>query len=327
MFRKKIIGFVFLALIAVNAIFSQAMAIDTAISNAAKDFSESVPQGTRIAVLNISSDFEILSDYIINELIVNLVNTRKFQVVPRSAIELELANREFDFQMTGSVSDESQKSLGQFLGAGTIISGSVVRDAANTYRLIINAIHLESFTFQSSFRASIQNDRQLKALIAGSGGVFYEDYTVGQRFGMAGLNIFGGAGSLMNGHRIGWVTAGAEIAGIALVVLGLTAFDKTNYYLKEIEKAKQRNPVYGDREYLINRETQNYESAKNTKKVWLTAGGITIGAGVVFGLIIPFFHHKPNQTIARNDFPLNFEFVSTNEGDINGIRLLYNMKF
>ena len=155
---KKHFVIAVMALVAVNTVFPRTVTVDTALANAAKEISESVPQGTRIAVLNISSDHTNLSDYIINELIANMVNTRTLQVVPRSTVELELANREFDFQMSGYVSDENQKRLGQFLEAGTIISGSVARDAANSYRLIINAIDLESFAYQSSFRISVQDD-------------------------------------------------------------------------------------------------------------------------------------------------------------------------
>jgi len=197
MFRKTFVLVTFLAMAANYTVFPQAVTIDAALSSAAKEIAESVPKGTKIAVLNMSSDYAKLSDYIIDELIVNLVNIKLFQVVPRSTVELELAKGELDFQMTGNVSDASQKRLGQFLGAGTIISGTVTRDSANSYRIVVNTIDLESFTYQSSYRISVLNDKQVKALIAGSGGVFYEDYTPGQRLGMGALNIFGGAGSIV----------------------------------------------------------------------------------------------------------------------------------
>ena len=72
---KKIVVFVFLVMVTNFTLFSQAVAIDTAVLNAAKEISQSVPQGTKIAVLNITSDYEKLSDYIINELIVNSMST------------------------------------------------------------------------------------------------------------------------------------------------------------------------------------------------------------------------------------------------------------
>ena len=296
MFKKKIVVFVFLAIVANHTIFSQTVRIDTALSNATKEISGSVPKGTKIAVLNISSDYPKLSNYIIDELIANLVNTQLFQVVPRSTVELELARDELNFQYTGEVSDESQRSLGKFLGAGTIISGSVTRYSTNSYRIVINAIDLESFTYQITYRISILSDNQVRALIASSGG-FYEDYTIGQRFGMGALNIFGGTGSIINGHRIGWVTAGFEAVGVLLITFGFVA----------------EGELYWNSEYV------------NTV---MYAGLGSIGIGVVFGFIVPFFHHKPNNTsITQNNFPFNLEPVLANNQNINGFRISYNMKF
>jgi TolB-like protein len=289
MFRKTFVLLVFLAVVANYAVFPQTVSIETALSNAAKEIAASVPQGTKIAVLNMSSDYVRLSDYIIDELIVKLVNTRQFQVVPRSMVELELAKREFDFQMTGNVSDESQKRLGQFLGAGTIISGSVTKDSANSYRIVVNAIDLESFTYQSSYRISVRDDSQMKALIAGSGGSYYEDYTTQQRLGMGVLNIFGGAGSIISGHKIGWVVTGLEVFGIGLVVFGFFMEDEP--YIK--------------------------------------GGFFAIGTGIVFGFIVPFFHHKPGYTgvaEGNNQFPFDLRLVSSDSGDINGFGLSYRLK-
>jgi len=334
MFRKKIVLVVFLAIAANYAVFSQVVAIDAALSNATKEISESVPKGTKIAVLNISSDFEKLSNYIIDELIANLVSARSFQVVPRSTVELELAKGELDFQYTGDVSDASQKSLGQFLGAGTIITGAVTRDSANSYRLVVNAIDLESFTYQSSYRISVLNDSQVKALIAGSGGVFYEDYTVGQRFGMGALNIFGGLGSLINRHKIGWVTTSVEIVGIGLFVCGLL-FAHPDEALRRAESAKRGAERFEISSYYYNdymshyyQEMDDYNYYKKARAIWYTTGAVAIGTGVVVGFIIPFFHHKPDNTnVSQNNFPFNLELASSNNLEINGVRILYNMRF
>jgi hypothetical protein len=107
MFNKTNILFILMMLIVINTVFSQTVTIETALSNATKDISVGVPKGSKIAILNITSNSTNLSDYIINELIVNLVNTRLFKIVPRSAVELAAARREFAFQMSGDVSDDS----------------------------------------------------------------------------------------------------------------------------------------------------------------------------------------------------------------------------
>jgi TolB-like protein len=320
MFRKTTILAVFLAL-AANTVFSQAVAIETALSNAVNEIAASVPKGTKIAVLNMSSDYGNLSDYIIDELIVNLVSTRSFQVVPRSTVELALARREFAFQMSGDVSDESQKRLGQFLGAGTIVSGSITRDSANSYRLVVNAIDLESFTYQTSYRISIQNNKKMKELVtAAGGGVFYEDYTTGQRLGMGALNMFFGIGSILQGQHLGWVTASGETLGIIFLSVGLL------YNIPEtpLQWGYESNASYQSRVASYEREKTE---ALERQSAWLTVGGITIGAAVVFGYIIPFFHHKPDTRVSQNNVPFNLELVSSNNQEINGFRISYNMRF
>lgn len=319
MFKKTLVLFVFLALVVSNTIFSQSITLDTALINAARDIAESVPNGTKIAVLNIESDYPNLSDYIINELIVNLVNTRKFQIVPRRTVELEVANREFGFQMTGYVSDESQKRLGRFLGAGTIITGSVTRDSASSFRLVVNAIDLESFTYQSSYPASIQNNGKIRTLIAGSGNIHNEDYTAGERIGMGALNMFFGIGSIMKGQKLGWVVTGTEALGVILLSAGL-AMDPMN---------SNGTTINFDSNYTYNGVSgqEVYDKNMRDKNGLITAGAVVIGGAIVFGYIIPFFHHKPNNTnVAHNNFPFNLELVSTNQ-DVGGFILSYNMRF
>jgi len=312
MFRKTMVLAVFLAL-AANTVFSQSVAIDTALSNAVNEIAASVPRGTKIAVLNMSSDYANLSDYIIDELIVNLVNTRSFQVVPRSTVELELANREFDFQMTGYVSDESQKRLGQFLGAGAIVSGSITRDSANSYRLVVNAIDLESFTYQTSYRISIQNNKKMKELVtAAGGGVFDEDFTPAQRWGASGLNLLFGAGSFIIQHdtRGGRTTALVEGLGAVAAVTGYAlyrAFD------------------YSDDESTRNDRRQSILDSYFAYPFYIGLGTYVIGA--VYGIIRAQMYSKPGARISQNNVPFNLELVSSNNQEVNGFRISYNMRF
>ena len=308
MLKKTIFIFILLPLI-INNMFSQAISIDTSLANAARDITEGVPSGSKIAILNVTSDSTYLSDYIINELIVNLVNTRLFQIVPRSTVELAAARKEFAFQMSGDVSDDSQKRVGQFLEADTIITGTVTKDSKRTYRLIINAIHLENFAFQSSFSTSIQNDKQVKTLIANKDGVSH-DYTVGQRFGIGAVNMFFGLGSVLNGQYLGFITMGVELFGLPFLIPGLG--------LKDVPYPNP-GPFW---------EWDSNERRPRVKKGLIIAGSTIIGTGMLFGYIIPFFHHKSNYTnISQNVFPFNFELVSLNNQDINGFRILYNIKF
>jgi len=304
--KKIICLFIFFILVINHVIFSQTLTLDNAISNAAREVSETVPRGTMIAVLNIESDYSVLSDYIINELIANLVNTGLFRVLPRSTVELEAARQELGFQMSGYVSDESQRRIGQFLGAETILTGTVIRDSPTSHRLVLNAIVLETFTYQSSYRISVQEDSQVRTLIVASGGFVFEDYSLQQRLGMGAMNMFFGAGSISNGQRLGWVVTGVQAAGITFILVGRLAYDP---------------------EFWENRNERFYNSEMAARRTWVTAGAVAIGAGVVFGYIIPFFHQRPNPSVAQSNFPFNLELVSQNDRDLSGFRLSYNLRF
>ena len=304
---KKLMVFVvsvFLVLVANHTVFSQTVTIDTALANAAREISTSVPAGTRIAVLNITSDSVNLSDYIINELIVNLVNVRAFQVVPRSTIELQLVQGEFDFQMSGYVSDENQRRLGQFLEAGTIITGTITRDTANSYRLLINAIHLENFTYQFSFRGSIRDDQQIKTLLVGRDFVLDNNFTLQQRLGASSLNLLFGAGSfaIQKDTRGGTVTAVFEGLGVVAMTAGMIlyqAFDAD--WADRVLDSYFAYPIFiGLGSYL---------------------------GGAIYGIVRAQTYDKPSAQISQKNFPFNLELVSSNNQDIDGLRILYNMRY
>jgi len=300
MFRKKIVLFIGLALIANHALFAQAVGIDAAISNATRDISASIPGGSTIAVLNITSEYEALSNYIINELIINLVRTGLFQVVPRGTVELELVRQELLFQHADVVVDPAtQARLRRFAGADTLITGEAIRETPTTYRLVINAIHSETFTFQAASAASVLIDRQMNTLI---GGDFFEDFTTAERLRMGALNMFGGAGSITNGQRLGWGVAAGQGVGILLIAGGLIFF-----------------PSVDDDWYYGNQDA---------RRTMFIAGGAAIGGAILFGYIIPFFHTRPNPAVASgNNFPFNIELASSNNRNINGIRLSHTIRF
>jgi hypothetical protein len=290
--KKTIIFFIFLASIANSIVFSQTVTIDTAISNAARAISQSVPNGTRVAVLDISSDFKRLSDYIIDELTINLVNAGTLHVLPRTTVEAE-----------------------------TIITGTFTRETTADYRLVVNATDLESSAVQFSYRASIHDDRQLRALIA-------EDYTVGERLGIGALNIFGGAGSISRGARTGWLVTGIQGVGLLSVLGGVI------YGIVQVPS--ETEVLQGDGLPQGGLGPMPPDSGGNTsdeqyyklRRGLITAGSVVIGTGVVVGFIIPFFHQRAeNARAEQNNFPLILEPVSSNGQDINGFSIAYSIRF
>jgi len=329
MFRKSFVVFVFLAMVATHTVFSQSVTINTALATAAREISTAVPQGTRIAVLNISADSAQLSDYIINELIVNLVNTRAFNVVPRSNVELSVAQGEFDFQMSGYVSQENQRRFGQFLEAGTIVTGAIVRETSNSYRLTINAIHLQNFTYQHAFRTSVLDDNMLKTFSSTSGrgyGRVTNNYTIGERLGMSAKNIFFGAGSLSKGHYSGLFVTFIQSAGMAFVILGIASPLEAQIYADPYDPYDPY-PPYNPYPPGPQAPTAPGESGTSDGNFFLDIGVSMIAGGAVLGLIIPFFHTKPAPVeVTQDHFPFSLDLVSSNRR-IDGLRLSYTMKF
>jgi TolB-like protein len=138
--------------------------LDTAIRNASDYINNNVPQGSKLVILNIKSEYTPLSEYIIDVLTGNVVNDRVFTVVDRT--NLALIQQEMDFQLSGEVSDESAQSIGQKLGAQTIVSGSIT-SFGNLWRLTIRALGVEDATVLGLYNENIPSSSTLAALTSG----------------------------------------------------------------------------------------------------------------------------------------------------------------
>jgi len=80
--------------------------------------------GAKVAVINIDSQLINLSNYVIDNLSMYLVNEDKFIVIERSKIDI--LQKEQKYQMSGEVSDETAVSIGKQIGAQFIITGAVL---------------------------------------------------------------------------------------------------------------------------------------------------------------------------------------------------------
>jgi TolB-like protein len=135
--------------------------LDIAIREASNYLNSNIPRGSKIAILNIESVSPALSEYIIDELIANAVNDRVFSVVDRQ--QLNLIRNELDFNLSGEVSDESAQSIGQMLGAQSIVSGAVSK-YGDTYRLRIRALAVETAQVQGQFNRNIPEGPTINSL-------------------------------------------------------------------------------------------------------------------------------------------------------------------
>jgi TolB-like protein len=159
---KKAVACVILACLLPAAAFSQnALTLDAALSNSTTYFSNILPANTKVVVLNCTSKWPDLSDYIIEELIGYIVNERKLTVVDRQNIEN--IRKEMNFQLSGDVSDETAQSIGKMLGAQTIISGSITA-IGNSYRLRVRAIAVETAQILGMQNVDVMQDSRIAAL-------------------------------------------------------------------------------------------------------------------------------------------------------------------
>jgi TolB-like protein len=207
--KKKIIVCVLMTILSVK-IFPQAMMLDEAIkttaselgqrfnsNNTANESIERLAEELRrqlntntklsIAVLNFSSGWQGLSNYVVDELNNAIVRNGSLTVVDRQ--KLDLARQELKFQTSGDVDDKSAQSIGKFLGAQLVLSGSFVV-IGNTNRFRIQVITVETGIVQYSNSIDIKKDDVLTALTPtpsktaktrktwSTSGTIFEGYTI-----------------------------------------------------------------------------------------------------------------------------------------------------
>jgi TolB-like protein len=163
--RKKLFAFIIFIILSAGSAFSQTLALDNALKSATVYLTEKLPQGTLVVVLNFSSKFEPLSNYVIEELTANIVNSGRLTAVERQ--NLDVIQNEMKFQMSGEVSDESAQAIGKKLGAQTIISGSI-DSLGNIFRMRVRAIEVQTAAILGMQTFNVAVDEVLSALTGGA---------------------------------------------------------------------------------------------------------------------------------------------------------------
>jgi hypothetical protein len=111
------------------------------IANSYKALSANIPDNSRIALVNINSENQAEGSRLLQELTVLFVDAKKYIIVDRADLaELE---KEQNFQMSGYVSDDSIVSIGHFLGADIVITGSISGENGSR-RLILKALDVKT---------------------------------------------------------------------------------------------------------------------------------------------------------------------------------------
>ncbi|MCL2193846.1 MAG: CsgG/HfaB family protein [Treponema sp.] len=138
--------------------------LSMSIRHVSNYLNDTLPEGSMVVFMNVQSDSEQLSDFIIDELLANAVNDRVFTVVDRQ--QLDVIRTEQNLQLSGDVDDETALSVGRFLGAQTIVSGRI-SSLGGHYRLTIRALEVETARLQGQYNQNIGTVATINALMGG----------------------------------------------------------------------------------------------------------------------------------------------------------------
>jgi hypothetical protein len=114
---------------------------DQAISKSFATLSANLPDKTAIAIVNIAAQDADTGLYVIDELTVLFVNSKKYSIVDRKS--LDVIRTEQNFQMTGEVDDASAVSIGFLSGAQLVITGTLTGEGERR-RLRLKALDVKT---------------------------------------------------------------------------------------------------------------------------------------------------------------------------------------
>ncbi|MDR0758654.1 MAG: penicillin-binding protein activator LpoB [Treponema sp.] len=138
--------------------------LEAAIEREAAYIVERSPSGSVVAIVNIKSDSDLLSTYIIERIPDYVVhNNKNITFVDRT--RLDLIQKEIDFQYSGEVSDETMVSIGKKIGAQIIAAGSVLETGGSYYNFNIKLINVETAVILGSNSAGIIHDNTMEAYL------------------------------------------------------------------------------------------------------------------------------------------------------------------
>ena len=138
-----------------------ALTLDEAVEIAAADISAKLTKGTKIAVVNFTSEAPQVSNYLMEELNFALVG-RGLVVADRA--QLDSARKELRFQASGEVDQKTAQSIGKFLGVEYEVTGQFIF-TGETYRFRVVTVLAESAERVIVSNLTVRNDSRTIKLI------------------------------------------------------------------------------------------------------------------------------------------------------------------
>ena len=307
---KKTVLFI-VCLLAAAGLF--AVDINEALDTAAKQFSGSLKAGTTVAIVGIASDTEAMSEYLLDEMTIRIVQNRKLTVADRA--NLEAIKKEMNFQLSGEVSDATMKEIGAMVGADVVIHGNLNK-IGDIFMLTLQALDVTKATVLDMYRKNVELDdismRLMKVSMNDGGKVI----SIGDRYSTKEKGIIGAKNLLF-----GWgsYSAGHILDGIFLTTLQLAGwvgiFVDYSYFVDINERNNDYEYQYGISDYFI---WEPFFTMVVTLPCW--------GVSALYGFIRPIFY-KPSDLVAYGSYNEGFSFQFVPFEDNLGIKLSYKKTF
>jgi tetratricopeptide (TPR) repeat protein len=141
------------------------LSLDAAIAAASKEIEKRIAPGASVAVSNIISGSAVLSDYIIEELFVLLMENEEISVIDKNTLNRMLVRAEAKWQLSGNISDRTQVSIGKLVDADHVVSGFFSVDSRYCrFRLSLFDVSLSKET--GFFDQQVVKDNRVNTLLA-----------------------------------------------------------------------------------------------------------------------------------------------------------------
>lgn|GEM_PF-6616987 len=169
----SLVGFIFSLTFLLSGCASQSAPQQTVINSGSEQLDSVIREGSdyiisklpiksRIGVVNMNSSSVNLSIYVIDSIVMHLVNRDNFVVIERS--QLETVQREQKYQLSGEVSDETAVSIGKQLGTQMIITGSIL-PFGNDYSLRLKITDVQTAQIIGTRIFTVKPDNVLLSLL------------------------------------------------------------------------------------------------------------------------------------------------------------------
>ena len=287
------------------AFAADTITLEKAIDEAAATFSSRIKAGSTVVVVGISSDSNELSEFIADELSYKIYSLNKLKVAERKS--LDAIKKEMNFQLSGEVSDDTIKQIGNITGASTVIVGTFKRQRTH-YLLTIKALDVSTAIVQAMHRTQVAQSETIVNAMANEDGkgaktkmVSASRYTHGQRFliGMKNFFVFG----------LGSYQAGYTGDGIGLTVTHIIG----------------NSLFWGGLGGLITAD-DNSDTALEASIAVMAIGGVVEFGAFLYGCIVPIWYDPQYSKIGAVMKNFKFDLVADNKGAIVP-RLSYRIEY